>query len=60
MEIALVVAVIAVIFIVRTIKIVPQQNAWVVERLGKYHAHADAGPELPRSPSSTASPTSTP
>jgi regulator of protease activity HflC (stomatin/prohibitin superfamily) len=36
MEIALIVAVIAVIFIVRTFKIVPQQHAWVVERLGKY------------------------
>ena len=36
MEIALVLAVIAVIFIARTIKIVPQQHAWVVERLGKY------------------------
>jgi regulator of protease activity HflC (stomatin/prohibitin superfamily) len=36
MEIALVIAVIAVIFIVRALKIVPQQNAWVVERLGKY------------------------
>jgi regulator of protease activity HflC (stomatin/prohibitin superfamily) len=36
MEIALIVAVIAVIFVVRTFKIVPQQNAWVVERLGKY------------------------
>jgi regulator of protease activity HflC (stomatin/prohibitin superfamily) len=36
MEIALIVAVIAAIFIVRTFKIVPQQNAWVVERLGKY------------------------
>ena len=36
MEIALVVAVIAVLFISRTFKIVPQQNAWVVERLGKY------------------------
>ena len=36
MEIAILVAVIAVIFIVRTLKIVPQQNAWVVERLGKY------------------------
>ena len=34
MEIALVIAVIAVIFIVRALKIVPQQNAWVVERLG--------------------------
>ena len=36
MEIALVIAVIAVIFVVRALKIVPQQNAWVVERLGKY------------------------
>ncbi len=36
MEIALVLAVVAVIFIVRTIKIVPQQTALVVERLGKY------------------------
>ncbi len=36
MEIALVLAIIAVIFIVRTIKIVPQQSAYVVERLGKY------------------------
>lgn len=36
MEIALVVFVIAVLFVVRTIKIVPQQHAWVVERLGRY------------------------
>jgi len=36
MEIAIVIAVIAAIFIVQTFKIVPQQNAWVVERLGKY------------------------
>jgi len=36
MEIALLLAVIATIFIVRSLKIVPQQHAWVVERLGKY------------------------
>ena len=36
MEIALIILVIAVIFIARTFKIVPQQQAWVVERLGKY------------------------
>jgi regulator of protease activity HflC (stomatin/prohibitin superfamily) len=36
MEIAIVLAVIAVIFISQTIKIVPQQHAWVVERLGKF------------------------
>lgn len=34
--IPLVIFIIAVIFIVRTFKIVPQQHAWVVERLGKY------------------------
>ena len=36
MEIAIALAVIAVIFITRTIKIVPQQTALIVERLGKY------------------------
>jgi len=36
MEIAIIFLVIAIIFVVRTFKIVPQQNAWVVERLGKY------------------------
>jgi regulator of protease activity HflC (stomatin/prohibitin superfamily) len=36
MEIALILFVIAVIFIAKSVKIVPQQNAWVRERLGKY------------------------
>ncbi|MFO1392471.1 MAG: stomatin-like protein [Steroidobacteraceae bacterium] len=36
MSIALILAVIAAIFIVQTFKIVPQQHAWVVERLGRY------------------------
>jgi regulator of protease activity HflC (stomatin/prohibitin superfamily) len=36
MEIALILVVIVGIFIVRALKIVPQQHAWVVERLGKY------------------------
>ncbi len=36
MDIAIVIAVIAAVFIFQTFKIVPQQNAWVVERLGKY------------------------
>lgn len=38
MEIAALLFVIAAIFIIRAIKVVPQQNAWVVERLGKYNA----------------------
>jgi len=36
MEFALVIAVIAALFVIRTIKIVPQQHAWIVEKLGKY------------------------
>ena len=36
MEIALLLFIVAIIFIVRAIKVVPQQNAWVKERLGKY------------------------
>jgi regulator of protease activity HflC (stomatin/prohibitin superfamily) len=36
--VALVVFVIAALFIIRSVKVVPQQNAWVVERLGRYHA----------------------
>ena len=43
MEIALVILIVAVIFIVRSIKVVPQQNSWVVERLGKYHASLTPG-----------------
>jgi regulator of protease activity HflC (stomatin/prohibitin superfamily) len=41
--IALVILIVAAIFIVRSIKVVPQQNAWVVERLGKYHATLTPG-----------------
>jgi regulator of protease activity HflC (stomatin/prohibitin superfamily) len=37
MAVALVLAAIAGIFIIQTFKIVPQQHAWVVERLGRYH-----------------------
>ena len=36
MEIAIALVIIAGIFIVKSIKVVPQQNAWVRERLGKY------------------------
>jgi regulator of protease activity HflC (stomatin/prohibitin superfamily) len=36
MEIALVILFVAVVFIAKTFKIVPQQHAWVVEKLGKY------------------------
>jgi regulator of protease activity HflC (stomatin/prohibitin superfamily) len=46
MEIALVLLVIAVVFVSQSIKVVPQQNAWVVERLGKYHATLTPGLSL--------------
>ncbi|HNE73265.1 MAG TPA: paraslipin, partial [Giesbergeria sp.] len=36
MEVAAVFFVIVVIFIIQSVKVVPQQNAWVKERLGKY------------------------
>ena len=43
MEIAILLFVIAAIFISRSVKIVPQQHAWVVERLGKYHGSLTPG-----------------
>jgi regulator of protease activity HflC (stomatin/prohibitin superfamily) len=43
MEIAILLLIIAVIFVSRSVKVVPQQNAWVVERLGKYHAALTPG-----------------
>ena len=43
LSIALVILVIAVIFMAQSIKVVPQQHAWVVERLGKYHATLTPG-----------------
>jgi regulator of protease activity HflC (stomatin/prohibitin superfamily) len=35
--VAAVILVLAVVFVIQTLKVVPQQHAWVVERLGKYH-----------------------
>jgi regulator of protease activity HflC (stomatin/prohibitin superfamily) len=36
--VALVIFIVALVFVFKTINVVPQQHAWVVERLGKYHA----------------------
>jgi len=41
--VALVVLVVVITFIVKAVRIVPQQHAWVVERLGKYHATLGPG-----------------
>ncbi|MDF0605621.1 paraslipin [Neisseriaceae bacterium TC5R-5] len=38
MEIALIIFIAVLIFIFKSITIVPQQNAYIVERLGRYHA----------------------
>jgi regulator of protease activity HflC (stomatin/prohibitin superfamily) len=43
MEIALIFLVLVGIFIVRSIKAVPQQNSWVVERWGKYNRSLTPG-----------------
>ena len=34
---ALVVLIVAILFVSRSLKVVPQQHAWVIERLGKFH-----------------------
>jgi len=44
--IAILLLLVAVIFVARSIKVVPQQHAWVVERLGKYHATLGPGLNL--------------
>jgi len=43
---ALVLAVAAIMFLYRLVKVVPQQNAWVVERLGKFHAVLPPGANI--------------
>jgi regulator of protease activity HflC (stomatin/prohibitin superfamily) len=40
---ALVVLVVAILFVARSLKVVPQQNAWVIERLGKFHGTLSPG-----------------
>ena len=43
MEVAIILLVVVVIFVMRTIKVVPQQHAWVIERLGKYNRTLSPG-----------------
>jgi regulator of protease activity HflC (stomatin/prohibitin superfamily) len=43
MEVAVVLFVLAVVFITQAVKVVPQQHAWVLERLGKYHGTLTPG-----------------
>ena len=41
--VALILFILALVFVFKTINVVPQQHAWVVERLGKYHATLGPG-----------------
>ncbi|WEF34195.1 SPFH domain-containing protein [Pseudoduganella chitinolytica] len=41
--VTLVILLVALVFVFKTINVVPQQHAWVVERLGKYHATLGPG-----------------
>ena len=41
--IVIAILVVAVIFVLKTVYVVPQQHAWIVERLGKYHATMGPG-----------------
>ena len=41
--VALTLLIVAVVFVARAVKVVPQQSAWVVERLGKYHGTLSPG-----------------
>jgi regulator of protease activity HflC (stomatin/prohibitin superfamily) len=43
MEIAIILFVIAAVFVTQSVKVVPQQHAWVVERLGKYNGTLTPG-----------------
>ncbi len=42
-SVSLVLFIVAIVFVVKTINVVPQQHAWVVERLGKYNATLGPG-----------------
>jgi regulator of protease activity HflC (stomatin/prohibitin superfamily) len=41
--VAIVLLILAIVFITRSVKVVPQQHAWVLERLGKYHGTLTPG-----------------
>lgn len=41
--VAIVIFILALVFVVKSINVVPQQNAWVVERFGKFHATLSPG-----------------
>src|SRR5471032_3201721 len=42
-NVSFIIFILALVFVFKTINVVPQQHAWVVERLGKYHATLGPG-----------------
>lgn len=42
-NLGLILFIVAIVFVFKTINVVPQQHAWVVERFGKYHATLGPG-----------------
>ena len=46
MEVAIVLLVVAIVFITQAVKVVPQQHAWIRERLGKYAGNLTPGMNL--------------
>lgn len=44
--VAFVLFIVAALFVARSVKVVPQQHAWVIERLGKYHGTLAPGLNL--------------
>ncbi|MBV8657103.1 MAG: paraslipin [Burkholderiales bacterium] len=46
MEAAVVLFVVALIFVLKAVRVVPQQHAYILERLGRYHATLSPGPNI--------------
>lgn len=43
MPVALIILIVVIVFIAKSVKVVPQQNAWILERLGKFHGVLQPG-----------------
>lgn len=43
MNLAIVIAIVVIIFAIKSLKVVPQQHAWIIERLGRYHGTLEPG-----------------
>lgn len=46
MPLALIIFIVALIFVFKAVKVVPQQQAYIIERLGRYHGTLNPGPNI--------------